>query len=307
VTPEECLPESLRGATVSRISRGLSGAGVYRVEANGQRYVLKISAETDPLETWRSRLAFQQLAADAGVAARVVHHDEARRAVVSEYVADRGFSAFFSNPKTREAALQKLGQLIARVHALPLPAGAAWKDPRESFTPVWASLGDFALPTFAREAIDRVLAEEPPPRERALVLSHNDPNPSNIVFDGERLLLLDWDSAGPSDPFFDLAALAMFLRMDDATTSVLIAAHDGTGPTAVPVYFKYARRLLAAVCGIMAFQIARRMGHAGGEVSAESAPTLADVYGGIGAGTLSMGSPQGLWAFALGLVRAIDA
>ncbi len=307
MTPEECLPTSLRGASISRIKHGLSGAGVYRVDANGERAVLKVSAANESVEAWRAQLTLQQLAAEAGVAPRVIHHDESRRAVVSEFVADRGFLARMGDPRTRDAAITTLGRLLKRVHSIPLPEGAKWTDPREKFIPQWNALADFAVPGFAREAIEGVLAEEPPPRERPLVLSHNDPNPSNIVFDGQRVLLLDWDSAGPGDASFDLATVALFLRLDDAAASALVAAHDETAPAPLSPYFKYARRLLAAVCGAIAFGLARRAGHVGGEMREEDAPTLQSVHSAMGAGTLSLATPQGLWAFALALVRTIGA
>jgi aminoglycoside phosphotransferase (APT) family kinase protein len=306
---DACLPEHLRASSTSiaRIARGLSGAGVYRVEAGGQVYVLKVGAETEPLDAWQRRLAMQRLAAEAGVAPRVVHHDEDRRAVVSEHVADRGFMARLADPRTRDAAVDQLGHTMRRVHAFPLEDGAAWQDPRDTFAPEWAGLADFAVPTFARAAIDRVRAEPPPPRDRPLVFSHNDPNPSNLVFDGARLLLLDWDAAGPNDPFYDLAALALFLRMDDATATRLIAAHDAAPPTALPARFRYMRRLVAAVSGTMAFHVARRAGHRGGEVRADEAPSLPGVHASMSAGTLSLATPDGLWAFALALVRTISA
>lgn len=307
MTLEDGLPERLRSASISRIKHGLSGAGVYRVEANGERYVLKVSAAGEPLEAWRAQLVLQQRVAEAGVAPRVIHHDEARRSVVSEFIADRGFLARMGNPQTRGAAIETLGQMLRRVHSIPLPEDSTWADPREKFVPQWNALADFAVPMFAREAIDRVLAEAPPARERPLVLSHNDPNPSNLVFDGERLLLIDWNSAGPNDPFFDLAALALFLRFDDATASVLVGACDGATPAPLTPYFRYARRLIAAVCAVMAFSLARRSGHHGGELRAEEAPTLLAVQGALGAGTLRLSSPEGAWSFALALVRAIDA
>ena len=42
----------------------------------------------------------------------------------------------------------------------------------------------------------------------ALVSSHNDPNPRNIIFDGERLWLIDWETAYRNDPLVDVAILA---------------------------------------------------------------------------------------------------
>lgn len=307
MTLDASLPEPLRtsSTTIARIDRGLSGAGVYRVTASGHVYVLKLATETEPIDAWRRRLALQRLAADADLAPRVVHADEAHRSILSEHLADRGLVAQLANPPTRDAAVELLGDTLRRVHALPLPDGAPWQDPRDTFAPAWAGLADFALPTFARAAIDRVRAEPPPPRERPLVLSHNDPNPSNLVFDGERVRLLDWDTAGPNDPFFDLAAVALFLRLDDAAAARLIAAHDAAPAAPLPEGFRYARRLVAAVSGTMAFHAARRAGHPGGELRADEAPALLDVYSGLGAGTLSLGTPEGLWAFALALVRTI--
>ena len=306
---DACLPDPLRGPTTSitRIAGGLSGAGVYRVEAAGRAYVLKVAGEGAAIEAWRQSLGIQRLAGDVGVGPRVIHHDEARRAVVTEHVVDRGFAPRLFDPQTRGAAIRQLGETIRRVHALPLPADAVWRDPRDLIAPVWAQLAAFTIPTFVRTSIDKVLAETPPPRQRPLVTSHNDVNPSNLAFDGERLLLLDWDMAGPNDPFYDLAAIAMFLRMDDVTASALIAAYDGAPPAPPPARFAYARRLVAALCGTMFFHIARRAGHPGGELRREDAPTLADVYQKMRAGELAPGSAEGAWAFALALVQTIAA
>jgi thiamine kinase-like enzyme len=307
MTLEACLPDHLRGPTTSitRLAGGLSGAGVYRVEVAGHAYVLKVAGERESVEVWRRSLEIQRRAGDAGIAPRVIHDDETRRAVVSEHVTNRGFVPRLFDPQTRDGAIRQLGETIRRVHALPVPAHAVWRDPRELIAPMWAGLAAFAMPSFVRTTIDQVLAETPPPRRRPLVTSHNDVNPSNLVFDGERLLLLDWDMAGPNDPFYDLAAVAMFLRMDDPTASALIAAYDGAPPAALPDGFVYARRLVAALCATIFLQLARDAGHAGGDIAAERAPTLQDVHGLVGIGALAPNSADGAWAFALALVRTI--
>src|SRR3954467_2480593 len=109
---EECLPADLRGptTTITRIAAGLSGAGVYRVEAAGQAFVLKILAGGEPLAGFRRKLHIRQLAADAGLSPRIVHVDEARRALLSAFVVNRSFPAFFRDPRTHEAALAQLGR-----------------------------------------------------------------------------------------------------------------------------------------------------------------------------------------------------
>lgn len=306
---ETCLPAELRGpaTTITRIAAGLSGAGVYRVEAAGQPYVLKVSTQDEPIDAWRWKLQIRQLAANAGVAPRVVHADEAQRAVVSAFVADRSFPALFGDPRTRDAALALIGETLRRVHDIPLPSAPVAKEPREFLDLVWAGLApQFALPAFVGDAVRRVLTEPPPERDRPLVLSHNDVNPTNLVYDGEHLLLLDWDTAGPNDPLFDLAAISVFLRMDDETCRKLLAAHEGAPVSALPVRFAYNQRVVAVMCGVMFLNLARGSGHAGatGAETIDSTLSLVDVYGRMRAGELGLASPDGLWQFGLALVKA---
>ena len=162
MTLDACLPDHLRGpgTTITRIAAGLSGAGVYRVEAAGQVYVLKVASEREPIEAWRQSLEIQRGAGEAGVAPRVIHHDEARRAVVSEYVADRGFAARLFDPQTRGAAIRQLGETIRRVHALPLPASAAWRDPRDMMIEVLRAQPDWAEAHYALGSVLRQIGEQ---------------------------------------------------------------------------------------------------------------------------------------------------
>lgn len=307
---EACLPAALRGPTtrIARIAAGLSGAGVYRVDADGGSYVLKIAGTHDAVDGWRARTAMLRAAAEAGVAPAVVHVDDERRAVVTDLVVDRSFVAQLAQPSTRAAAIGELGAALRRVHALPLPDGAvAGREARAFLDEIWTGLRGFPVPSWTGDVVRRVLDEPPPPAERPPVLSHNDPNPSNLVHDGARLLLLDWDNAGANDPFHDLAAAAVFLRMDDATCAQLIAAHDEAPVAAsLPVRFVYLRRTIAALCGAMFLHIARASGHPGarGDETFERAPTLDDVYASMRAGTLSARTPDGQWAFGQALLKA---
>ena len=85
---EACLPETLRGTgtTITRVGAGLSGAGVFRVAAGEQTFVLKVSDAGEPFADWRRKVQIRQDAAEAGLAPSVVHVDEERRAVLSAFV-----------------------------------------------------------------------------------------------------------------------------------------------------------------------------------------------------------------------------
>ena len=308
VSLEACLSAELRAAApkITKIAHGLSGAGVYRVDAAGRAYVLKLSAADRPLDEWRRTVEILRSAADAGLTPRVLHVDEERRAVVSEFVVDQSFPRLFHEPRTHVEALALAGRTMRRAHALPIPPGTSTRDARAYLVDViWPGVAGFALPAWARDAVDGVLAESPPDAGRPPVLSHNDVNPSNIVFDGERLLLLDWDAAAQNEPWFDLATMSLFLRMDADTCLALLAAYDGEAPAALPARFLYDRRLVGAMLGPGFMAMARKGGHAGatGEESLASSPSLADCYGRMRAGTLSIADPRGQWMFGQALLK----
>ena len=303
-----CLPASLRRptTTITPMGGGPSGADVYRVDADGHSYVLKIAGKDEPLEEWRLKRLIQQAAARSGLAPEVVHVDETHRAVLSEFVVDRSFPALLVNPGTRESAVALLGETLRRAHDLGVPSELDSKDPLQLLAGVWKDLvQNPALPGFVGDSVERMLSEEVPPSERANVLSHNDVNPGNLVFDGERLLLVDWEVVGANDPFYDLAAIAVFFRMDDQTCLRLISAHDGEPVSSLHPRFLYNRRLVAVLCGAVFLHIACKGGYVPAkEETLESALSLGDFYQRLGAGALSIGTPEGQWRFGLALAKA---
>ncbi|MEO6774390.1 MAG: phosphotransferase [Kofleriaceae bacterium] len=266
---ESCLPSSLRGAPITQMTSGQSGALVYRV---GDAHVLKISDQ--------QRISIVRAAAAAGVAPEVVHVDEARHAVVSAFVRDQGFARLAAMDPPRARALA--GECLRRAHALDVPAPRV--EPRTMLANMLAATADLVVPAAARAAGETVLALAPPPYDEPDVLSHNDANPTNLVFDGERVLLLDWDAAAINDPYYDAAAIAVFLK--------LVVCE----PTP---RFHYDRRLVAATCGTIFLHLARKSGHPG---AAEGTAALHELYAEMRAGTLAMSSADARWRMGLALL-----
>ena len=179
------------------------------------------------------------------------------------------------------------------------------RDPREFIAATWSGLAGVAVPAFVGDAVARVLGEAPP-GEPDLVLSHNDVNPTNLVYDGSTLLLLDWDVAGPNDRHYDLAAAAVFFRMDDATCHALLAAYDGLDAAGLPARFHYSRRLVAVLCGTTFLHLAHQGGHAG-DASATLASTasLGDFYQRLQTGAVDIATGDDQWAFGLALIKSV--
>jgi thiamine kinase-like enzyme len=63
-----------------------------------------------------------------------------------------------------------------------------------------------------------------------IVFGHNDLLPANILDDGRRLWLVDWEYAGFNSPLFDLGGLVSNAEVPDALHADLLAAYYGRRP-----------------------------------------------------------------------------
>jgi thiamine kinase-like enzyme len=236
--------------TFQRVDAGPSSTGVYRLEARGATFLLKLEEEREPLERWHGRLHLLSLAAEAGLAPTVVHWDEERRMILTRYVAEGSLRDIWANPAVREAALERVGRTLRRLHDIPLPAEVEESDPLASLAKLWSGpLAASAVPAFVEEAIRRLQTWEAPASERTRVLSHNDVNPSNWAGHGENLLLVHWNQPGANDPYYDLASIAFFLRLEPDACRRLLTAYEGEPVASLPARFLYNCRLVAVLCG----------------------------------------------------------
>jgi aminoglycoside phosphotransferase len=299
------LPEELVGVVqnITPINEGLSGAGVYAVATSRGAYVLRLPPPELAGDEFAQQLRVMRRAAEAEIAPALVHVDEAARAVVSVRIQGMPISAALANPTDRPRVLGSVIEQLRRLHALdttgitrqePLPyAQKIWAAQRvRPGFPVWA--GDLA---HIFGAIAPVLAADP-----RLTLNHNDMNPGNVMWDGERAWLIDWEACGLGHPYFDLACLALFLRLDEATAFALAERHDGAPLTdASRASFRAMLKLSGLLCGLNILGAATDL--SGGTVaSIDEAPTLAACYEGMFSGRVPLQSQAGLLAFGQALL-----
>jgi hypothetical protein len=129
------------------------------------------------------------------------------------------------------------------------------------------------------------------------VSSHNDLNPGNIIFDGERLWFVDWELAFRNDAFIDIANLANYLAPTDELRDALLRSWLDREPD------RFARSRL-----VLARQFVR-IGYAcltliatAGEPRAEpdgdlSTPSLAEFHQMLVRGQLRMGDPENMYLY----------
>jgi thiamine kinase-like enzyme len=222
-----------REIRIAPIPAGLTNAN-YRVEVDGRLYFVRIpGAATELLAIDRgNELHNTRAAAEAGVGARVVHHDVESRAIVLEWLPGRTMSnEAFSAPGTPT----RIAEVLRRLHA-----GPRFRDPFDMFrlSERYLRLVDgqsMPIPAGYRERlpliprIEAALAAHP----LTPVPCHNDLLAENYLDDGERLWIVDYEYSGTNDPTFELGNTAQELGLDAARQAELCAAYFGEATPAL--------------------------------------------------------------------------
>jgi aminoglycoside phosphotransferase len=208
------------------LSGGLSGAGLWRIRVGGIAYVLKIEESrhtvTDPARSY----ACMRTAAAAFLAPRVRYADPADGVAIIEHVAPVSLAEY---PAAGHALIVELAQAARLLHETPaFPPMAAYLDGVAGLIDQFRAL-DILEPAATDElfALFEELRVGYRTRPGDLVSSHNDLNPGNIVYDGSRLWLVDWDAAFLADRYVDLATLANWFTRDAPGETALLATYFG--------------------------------------------------------------------------------
>jgi aminoglycoside phosphotransferase (APT) family kinase protein len=221
------VPGLEAGATPLRIER-LSGGSVndsWRVDTMAGRFVLRLDGAA-----WRrpgvDRAREQLLhtaAARGGLAPRLIANSTAAGAQVSEYVTGKDWSeADFSTP----AQLERLGERLQQLHALPAPGGLSGFDPqacaRDYLRQLDRGVGARAGTAAVVEAVGEAAATVALTSTRTCII-HGDLVHGNVR-DGTRLWLLDWEYAQLADPCYDAACVLAYYPSARAQQARFLAA-----------------------------------------------------------------------------------
>jgi hypothetical protein len=195
-----------RVTALQTVTGGASGALTYRVEAGARSYLLRMETGLNALQN-PDHYACMKAAADAGIAPPLRFVDPERGVAVMDFMTQRPLQEY---PGGSPALVRDLGALIRR-----LQESASFPTPAITYVELIRRMLRFLHRSrvFAAglldphlEGLERI-AEAYPWDEAARVSSHNDPNPRNILFDGARLWLVDWETAYRNDALTDLAVV----------------------------------------------------------------------------------------------------
>jgi aminoglycoside phosphotransferase (APT) family kinase protein len=251
MAPAEEIFEAIRSAFGDRaaaarlepMAAGKSGAQLFSFAIDGVDYVARKTGSSDPSDPTKleRELACIRIAAQLGVAPRLVHGDPARGITIMEKVA--GTPIGRGTPRDGDP-LGRTARILRTLHLGPrFPASPGFAV---MFSGVEAALRAKGAPPLPAELVDTVMTVAGAVEQGAEPVScHRDLNPTNILATPERIYLVDWEVAGLSDPFLDLGQLGIWVCRDAAERAHLLASYLEHTPTSGEIARALRCRVLA--------------------------------------------------------------
>ena len=191
----------------------------FRVVCGGETFFARIGVDLPHHGVSRTNeIRCAGLAASLGIAPEVV------------YAADHVLIVRFLDGKTlvqgEQIAVETLGQLsemLARLHARALCDEMHTFDPATICRLYIDELSVETLTRRDRAMMETILDDAPRSSRRSVI--HADVLPENVIDDGSRLWLVDWEYAGAGEPAVDLAIMTMNFDLSDHQLEALTARH----------------------------------------------------------------------------------
>ena len=205
---------------------GASGALTYRVEVNDRPYLLRLETHRSPLRN-PHQYTCMKIAADAGIAPPCRYADDAAGIAIIDFISTQPLKDF---PGGEVALARALGELMARLQNTdPFPRLV-------DFRVLVERMLNYLRRSFAPGLLDahieglELIKQSLPWDEAEHRSSHNDPGPQNILFDGTRLWLIDWETSYRNDPLVDVAIVAETFARTPELETALLSAWTGRTP-----------------------------------------------------------------------------
>jgi hypothetical protein len=214
-----------------RMIKDLASSLVFRIIVRGSPFLLKISTRaSDPAR----HFACMKAAADAGLSPRVWYTNIEDKISITDFVE--------AEPLPVSEALVRLPALLRTLHTLPPFARAPFNTSCTFLINKGPALDEFLQKFQAANILPQADSEEffaryaevaavYPHDDVEMVSSHNDLfKPDNILFDGQRVWLVDWEAAFLNDRYADLAVVANQVVTNDEEEMVYLQEYFGAAP-----------------------------------------------------------------------------
>jgi thiamine kinase-like enzyme len=282
---------------IRTMTKGQTTSLVFRIVVRGSPFLLKIILRTDDPTC---HYTCMKAAAEAGVAPHVWYTSIEDKVSITDFVEAIPFpvtEALIRVPNTLRT-LHALARFPTRAHHLNTSCmflinkgtaldafiqriHAANLLPRSESEELFARYAQVAA--VYPHNMDMVYAD--------MVSSHNDLfKPDNILFDGERVWLVDWEAAFLNDRYADLAVVANLVVTNDAEERVYLQEYFGGPPDRYQLARFFLMQQVAHIFYAMAFLL---LGSAGQPTDwSESVPEFRDFHRRFWAGDIRLATNE---------------
>jgi thiamine kinase-like enzyme len=276
---------------ISLLAGGLSGSSVYKI--NGH-YVLKLNAA--------ALSKALPLATAAGIAPPLYYQDVANGIYISSFIHNKPIRTAFAPDKL----ISELAGTIKAIHAVPYHAGG--NDLQETIDAMISRFrqSDMLSGHIFDECFKQyeAIKSKYPWEDTDKVFSHNDLNPSNILCDGERVWIVDWDVASLNDRYIDLANVANFFVHTEEQESAYLRIYFDNVDEYKKARFYIMRQVCRIIYAMLMFQLAAQGKPAEYAHNQEMDGISLKEFGAlIGAGKLSLAVYDGQLMFGKALLN----
>ncbi|MEO1995042.1 MAG: choline/ethanolamine kinase family protein [Planctomycetaceae bacterium] len=225
----QALPCWEQVLSIEPLNGGITNRNFLVREPSRQRVVRMLSDGSCLGIDRRNERACQSAACQAGVSPALVHADA--EILVTEFVVGEVLQ---SDALHRGTSRQRMADLLQQLHAsgrviagqllyfCPFQTIRMYVDTARQLGAVLPSDID-TLVQNVQQLADRMQPFQP-------TLCHNDLLPANVVDDGKRLWLIDWEYAGIGNPLFDVAGVAANFQLTREETEDLLRCYLGRSP-----------------------------------------------------------------------------
>ncbi len=218
------------------MTKGRTSALVFRIVVIGRPYLLRVITQTNSMLGPTRHFTCMKAAAEAGLAPHVWYTSIEDQISITDFVEEVPFPA--------TEALVRMPTVLRALHALPpFPEGVPHLDTTCMFLMHKGAAVDGFIQKFqemnilSKGEIEELLAWHAqlsavyPDHAPDMVSSHNDLfKPDNILFDGHRVWLVDWEAAFLNDRHADLAVVANQLVTSAAEERLYLEQYFGQPP-----------------------------------------------------------------------------
>lgn len=289
---------------IELLAGGLSSALVYKIVVAGRPYVLRLLMEIDELRDPARQFLCMHQAAAAGIAPAVHYTSVDDALAITDFIASQSLSKTLTVPEER---LHLLAHTIKALHALPIfPPLVNFLDGIDLFIQRFHALALLPVSATAEHFNAYAAIQQVYPRhDPDLVASHNDLNPNNMLFDGQKLWIIDWEAAFRNDRYVDLAIAARPFVTDEAQETFYLQSYFGHTPTP---YQRARYFLMQQVCHMYYAMIMMQMAAAQKPSAVSADPDMQTgrlhaFHTQVGAGAISLATYEGQLAYGKTLLN----